>query len=178
MMPFRTFFASACVILVPLFAVAGQDSSNPSIKISREPLVSDHISPLQYGQFVEYLCNLVPGMWSEKLYDGSFEGLSPYRFAFLRETDFREKPWYPSGATNRAEFSLDRKDPVSGQVSKKIEAREAVPCMVGISQDGIAVERGKTCTFTCYLRQKGIQKRSEEHTSELQSLAYLVCRLL
>ena len=27
-------------------------------------------------------------------------------------------------------------------------------------------------------RDKGIDKRSEEHTSELQSLAYLVCRLL
>src|SRR2546425_3792436 len=28
------------------------------------------------------------------------------------------------------------------------------------------------------IRQLGGQKRSEEHTSELQSLAYLVCRLL
>jgi alpha-N-arabinofuranosidase len=171
MMPFRRFCALACVIgLVPLLAVAGQESSNPTIKISREPLVSENISPLQYGQFVEYLCNLVPGMWSEKLYDGSFEGLSPYRFAFLRETDFREKPWYPSGATNRAEFSLDRKDPVSGLVSKKIEAREAVPCMVGISQDGIAVERAKACAFTCYLRQKGIQKPVQVRLHHEQSL--------
>src|SRR2546423_8870539 len=27
-------------------------------------------------------------------------------------------------------------------------------------------------------RMRGLRKRSEEHTSELQSLAYLVCRLL
>src|SRR5687767_15248829 len=28
------------------------------------------------------------------------------------------------------------------------------------------------------VREKGVMERSEEHTSELQSLAYLVCRLL
>src|SRR5205823_13513179 len=33
------------------------------------------------------------------------------------------------------------------------------------------------CQLTT-LRQLGTTKRSEEHTSELQSLAYLVCRLL
>src|SRR5205823_7639877 len=31
---------------------------------------------------------------------------------------------------------------------------------------------------TRILRQAGVSTRSEEHTSELQSLAYLVCRLL
>src|SRR2546425_3994044 len=30
----------------------------------------------------------------------------------------------------------------------------------------------------CRTRRRGPTKRSEEHTSELQSLAYLVCRLL
>src|SRR2546425_2181308 len=32
--------------------------------------------------------------------------------------------------------------------------------------------------FKCFLVASGIDERSEEHTSELQSLAYLVCRLL
>jgi alpha-N-arabinofuranosidase len=172
MIHFRKFFASICVVgmvLGSLRAVAREEVSGTSIKISQESLGSENISPLQYGQFVEYLCNLVPGMWSEKLYDGSFEGLSAYKFAFIRETDFREKPWYPSGATNRAEFSLDAKNPVSGLVSKKIEVKEAVPCIVGISQDGIAVERGKTCTFTCYLRQQGIQKPVQVRLHQEQS---------
>ena len=70
--------------------------------MTRDFLRPGRINPFQYGQFIEYLCDLVPGMWAEKLYDGSFEGLSPYKFAYLKETDFREKPWYPSGATNRA----------------------------------------------------------------------------
>jgi alpha-N-arabinofuranosidase len=115
------------------------------------------INPYQYGQFVEYLCMLVPSMWAEKLYDGSFEGLTPYKVAFIKETDFREKPWYPSGATNRAVYTRDSKEPVSGAVSQKIEVAGGAPCRVGISQDGIAVQAGQACRFTCYLRQKGVK---------------------
>ena len=69
---------------------------------------------------MEYLCDLVPSMWAEKLYDGSFEGPGLYRVAYIKETDFREKPWYPCCATNRAEYSLDPMNPVSGKVAKKI----------------------------------------------------------
>ncbi len=68
------------------------DPADSPARITREPLCAGQISPLQYGQFVEYLCDLVPAMWAEKLYDGSFEGLSPYKFVFLKETDFKEKP--------------------------------------------------------------------------------------
>jgi hypothetical protein len=42
------------------------------------------IQPGQYGQFIEYLCDLVPGMWSEKLYDGSFD--EPERVTPSRST--------------------------------------------------------------------------------------------
>jgi alpha-N-arabinofuranosidase len=111
---------------------------------------------MQCGQFIEYLCDLVPSMWAEKLYDGSFEGLSPYNVAYLKETDFREKPWYPCGATNRAQFTRDSGDPVSGAVAQKIAVADGAPCAVGIAQDGIAVERDQACVFRCYLRQHGL----------------------
>ncbi|HEV3022064.1 MAG TPA: alpha-L-arabinofuranosidase C-terminal domain-containing protein, partial [Pirellulales bacterium] len=132
------------------------DLARLPLKVTREFLCPGEISPYQYGQFVEYLCDLVPSMWAEKLYDGSFEGLSPYKFAYLKEQDFREKPWYPSGATNRAEISLDLQGPVSGQSSKKIAVVGGTRCTVGISQDGIAVDQGQACTFSCFLRQEGI----------------------
>src|SRR5262245_10200255 len=106
----RCFLVLACAVTSGI-AAQGQDARReadvPAVKITREPLCPGDISPLQYGQFVEYLCNLVPGMWAEKLFDGGFEDSSQYKFAFLKETDFREKPWYPSGAVNRASFSLD-----------------------------------------------------------------------
>jgi alpha-N-arabinofuranosidase len=122
------------------------------VKVTRDPVCPGKISPLQYGQFVEYLCNLVPGMWAEKLYDGSFEGLSPYQFVFLKETDFKEKPWYPSGAVNRTQITADRETKISGQVSKKILIDDGAPATAGISQDGLAVQTGQACTLQCYLR--------------------------
>jgi alpha-N-arabinofuranosidase len=133
------------------------DPSKAALKVTRDPLHAEPINPMQYGQFIEYLCDLVPGMWAEKLYDGSFEGLTAYKYAYLRQTDFREKPWFPSGATNRAEYTADRNDPVSGAVCQKIAVAGGAPCTVGISQDGIAVERERPCTFRCYLRQEGIK---------------------
>ena len=135
---------------------ATANGANTVIKISRAPLTTAEISPFQYGQFMEYLCDLVPSMWAEKLYDGSFEGLSPYKVAFLGPRDFRENPWYPSGAVNRAEYALDRTEPVSGSVAQRIAAKDGAPCTVGISQDGIALEGGKACLFSCYLRQRAL----------------------
>jgi alpha-N-arabinofuranosidase len=116
------------------------------------------ISPFQYGQFIEYLCNLVPGMWAEKLYDGSFEGLTPYQFEFIKETDFKEKPWYPRGEVNRARYSLDRTTKVSGEVSKKIEVEPGTSCSVGLAQDGIYVAKNTPCEFNCWMRAEGLSK--------------------
>jgi alpha-N-arabinofuranosidase len=143
---------------VPDAAVAAREDGAPAgapLKVTRAVLRPGTINPMQYGQFIEYLCDLVPSMWAEKLYDAGFEGLTPYRVAYLRETDFREKPWYPSGATNRADFVRDRAQPVSGAFCQKIAVRPGAPATVGISQDGIAVQAGKPCTFRCYLRRAG-----------------------
>ncbi|HLW67139.1 MAG TPA: alpha-L-arabinofuranosidase C-terminal domain-containing protein [Gemmataceae bacterium] len=133
------------------------DVARTPLRITREPLFAGEINPFQYGQFVEYLCDLIPSMWAEKLYDGSFEGLSPYKMSYLRDTDFREKPWYPTGATNRAEFVRDPKDPVGGKFSQRISVADGAPCTVGIAQDGLAIAKDQPCVFSCYLRQTGVQ---------------------
>jgi alpha-N-arabinofuranosidase len=133
------------------------DLARQPLRVRREPLCPGTISPLQYGQFIEYLCDLVPGMWAEKLHDGGFEGLTPYNFVYLKETDFRAKPWYPCGATNRADFQRDRTSPVGGEFSQKIAVPAGgAPCTVGVAQDGIAVRREVLCTFSCWLRQQGV----------------------
>jgi alpha-N-arabinofuranosidase len=129
------------------------DLSRQPIRVTRQPLNGGAgISPYQYGQFIEYLCNSVPAIWAEKLYDGSFEGLSPYQVAYLKETDFREKPWYPSGMTHRAAYKRDAADHVTGKTTQSIEATGDTPCVVGVSQDGIAVRPDVTCTFSCWIR--------------------------
>ena len=144
------------------------DPSKASVVVTREFLTPARINPFQYGQFIEYLCTLVPGMWAEKLYDGSFEGLSPYKFAYLKETDFREKPWYRAGATNRVPHTVDRMSKVSGESSLKIVAPETVPCMGGVAQDGIALERGVACDFSCFLRQTGLTGTSAVRTGRMK----------
>lgn len=145
-----------CSLLAAQRALNASDPPNPPLRVTRDLLTQARISPYQCGQFIEYLCTLVPAMWAEKLSDGSFEGLSPYTHAYLRQTDFREKPWYPAGATNRAKYSSDPSDPVSGKLAQKIAANGTTPCTLGIAQDGIAVQRGLACRFGCYLKQTGI----------------------
>jgi alpha-L-arabinofuranosidase len=135
------------------------DLSKQPITPTREPLVNAKISPYQYGQFIEYLCDLVPSMWAEKLSDGSFEGSLPYKLVYLKETDFKERPWVPWGATNRATFERDKTTKVSGEVSERISIEPGPPCTVGISQSGIAVTKGEPLVLSFWLRQDGIHGR-------------------
>src|SRR2546425_5723713 len=52
------------------------------------------------------------------------------------------------------------------------------PVSMARSEAGSTANTRMTCTIVNATKIHTIQKRSEEHTSELQSLAYLVCRLL
>ena len=138
-------------------AAAELGTSEATIRVTNDFLQNGTINPMQYGQFIEYLCNLVPSMWAEKLFDSGFEGLTPYNVEFIKQTDFHEQPWHPSGATARAEYQLDTNQPVSGKVCQRIAVSEGPPCTVGISQQGIAVRRGGSCTFRCWFRQQKIR---------------------
>src|ERR1017187_4198401 len=122
---------SAQLLFLSTRVLSGQTVAEEAVEsgvhVTREPLCAGTISPMQYGQFVEYLCDLVPAMWAEKLWDGSFEGLSPYNFVFLQETDLKQKPWYPCGEVNRAQVALDTNTVVSGAASKTITIEAGAP---------------------------------------------------
>ncbi len=129
--------------------------SDSTIRLTKKPFCPGRINPMQYGQFIEYLCDLVPSMWAEKLYDNSFEGLTPYKFHFVAETDFKENPWYPFGQANRLQVSQDSTTFISGKVSKHIVLTDGPRCQGGIAQDGISVEKGQACTFSIFVRGTG-----------------------
>ena len=112
----------------------GLDPSQIPVKITSEPIGKDPIDPMQYGQFIEYLCDLVPGMWSEKLCDGSFEGLSPYKFEFVKETDFRQHPWYAYGQVDRMTVDRDSSTKVAGESSEAIELQGPGAITGGVAQ--------------------------------------------
>jgi alpha-N-arabinofuranosidase len=152
------------------------DAPDEPIKITREPLPG-RINPLQYGQFIEYLCDLVPSMWAEKLFDGSFEGLTPYKMAFIRETDFKEKPWALTGDVQRAKFSRDTDTAVSGVASQRISAGQTGIDGAGVSQEGIALAGEKVpCQFSAWFKQEGItapvKVRLHKGATELASCAF------
>lgn len=135
------------------------DAAGATIKVTKSPLIESDpkatISPMQYGQFIEYLCDLVPGMWAERLCDGGFEGLSPFQFEYLRESDDRERPWIPCGATEAAEFAADHEVKVAGDSSQRIRIKGDPPRTAGVEQSGVFVEKGKPCSFHCWLRRDG-----------------------
>ena len=157
---------TAAFLLAVLTLGARTPMDDSTIKILPTPLCAGRINPMQCGQFMEYLCTLFPGMWAEKLSDGSFEGLTPYKFEFIKETDFREKPWYPSGAVNRGEFALDRDHPVNGETCQRITVADGPPATVGISQDGIAVDPGDPCKLSMWMRASGLTSKVSVYLHE------------
>src|SRR2546425_6881781 len=57
-------------------------------------------------------------------------------------------------------------------------ATYSVPGHDGSSASALIIWSGRSCPVRVQDRAPSSDDRSEEHTSELQSLAYLVCRLL
>jgi alpha-L-arabinofuranosidase len=142
--------APVCAGIKPDHDLQGKVMKN-SITIEPKLIISNRINPYQYGQFIEYLYDVVPGMWAEKLYDQSFEGPQPYNVSFRRAVDNREKPWYPMGGITRAQYALDEENPVNGKVSQRI-AIAGDPATLGIAQDGVYAAKSTTDTVSVYLR--------------------------
>jgi alpha-L-arabinofuranosidase len=136
---------------------ADEPPAAPTLKITNERICRGTISPYQYGQFIEYLCALTPSMFSEKLFDGSFEGVPPYGFEFRKETDRMEQPWYPDGATNRGEYVLDPAGAFNGKVSQRIRQKPGDPATLGVSQSGMYVKAGEPLRLSAHLRANDVQ---------------------
>jgi alpha-L-arabinofuranosidase len=151
----------AAIAAALLFAVNAPSRSETTLTITRRPLSTGTISPYQYGQFIEYLCGLTLSMHAEQIFDGSFEGVPEYRFAFRKETDRLEKPWYPDGAVHRGEYSLDADRPFNGRQSQCIKALPDDPSGLGIAQAGKCVRKGRPMMLSLYLRMKGLSRPVE-----------------
>jgi alpha-N-arabinofuranosidase len=130
------------------------------VVVRSERLRDAPVSRYQFGQFVEHLCDLVPGMHGERIWDDSFEGPVPFRFRYRGEVDERRRPWYPSGAVHKGEFVRDPEGAFNGKVSMRIRAAGPEPSTLGISQDGIWVEAGKPLRFRLALRGEGAEGKT------------------
>src|SRR5436190_23349009 len=68
----------ALVVLVTFLFGSGVHPA-PAVKITvhAEPLHSGRINPKLFGNFVELLDDVVPGLWAEMLNDRAFAGVIP-----------------------------------------------------------------------------------------------------
>jgi alpha-N-arabinofuranosidase len=147
-----------------------------SLRVKPERLRDAPISPFQCGQFVEFLCDLVPSMHAERLFDDSFEGYPPPKVKYRPETDVRARPWYPSGAVHRGEYTLDRENPWNGSVSLRIRAGAGEPCTLGIAQDGIDFPANEPLHFRVYLRGSGLEGKPLEAAARLGAEGRVLAR--
>jgi alpha-N-arabinofuranosidase len=145
-----------------------------AIRVTREPLYTEPISPLIYGDFVELLNDLVPGMRSEKIQDRRFYGVARPGCVYPPGQDWGYPRWeaFVTGqpahdampdshdtldAPNvRVQFELDESNPYVGNRCARIEVEPdpVKPFVAGIAQTRLAVKAGETLQFEVYLRSE------------------------
>ena len=112
------------------------------------------IDAKQQGQFIELLCNLIPSITAQQVVSTSFEDAPPCHVAYKREVDEPYRPWYPDGAVEVAQYSLDTTNPFSGARAQKI-VLPAAHARAGISQDGFYLKQGVSYKLRLHMRGEG-----------------------
>jgi len=146
------------------------------IVVLSDALFDDTISPMIYGDFIEFLNDLLPGMRAEKIQDRCFEGILQPNNVWPPETNWAYPRWksFVSGQPDfdrwpdshadtemvsaTADFDVDSSDPYVGRQSARVcvEPKDSRPFIAGIIQGEIAVEQGKELKVEMYARGQGI----------------------
>jgi alpha-N-arabinofuranosidase len=135
------------------------------IRITSNPLFDGTISPFIYGDFVEFLNDLIPGMWAEKIRDRSFEGLSQPTSFYRKEKDFPKPAWreirllntnYESRPPVDAAFDLDLHRPFVGTRSARVRVGGRSGFLAGIAQDNVGLRGGETLDLELYMRGEAV----------------------
>jgi alpha-L-arabinofuranosidase len=142
------------------------------IIISSEGAYEDSISPLIFGDFMEPLNDLLPGMWSEKIVDRNFAGVLQPNCIYPPGKNWAYPRWEPivygqpgfdrwldsHGDTEMinvtADLYLDSDNPLTGHLSAKVivDQNDNRPYIAGIAQDNISVKQGQKLNLEIYLR--------------------------
>lgn len=115
-----------------------------------------------FGNFIELLDDVVPGMWAEMLNDRSFEGIAKLSgwCYYDGAPDCCDRPW-----DTNASWRYDTTDPFNGARSARITAASRKPG--SLTQSGLAVKKGMTYSFSGHFRA---DKPSLAVTVELKTL--------
>jgi alpha-N-arabinofuranosidase len=155
-----------------------------TILVSDAPLYDGLISPLIYGEFIEPLNDLLPGMWAEKVRDRSFEGVAQPAQVYPPGQNWVYPRWqtftaaggqfdhWPSQPSElemlqaEATLTLDAEHPFVGKQSARVNVQSAgtSPFVAGISQAEIAVQAGQAMHLELYLRADAATARAGQVT--------------
>lgn len=115
--------------------------------IHAEPLNPGRISPMLFGNFIELLDDVVPGMWAEMLNDRSFEGIAKLSgwCYYDGSLDCCDRPW-----DTNVSWAVDTENPFNGARCARITAAAQQPG--SLTQSGLAVKKGMTYFFSGHFR--------------------------
>lgn len=115
--------------------------------IHSQPMHEGRIDPKLFGNFIELLDDVVPGMWAEMLNDRSFEGvtkLSGWCY-YDGAPDICDRPW-----DTNSTWDYGTNDAFNGKRCARLTA--AHKQSASLSQSGLAVKKGMDYLFTGYFR--------------------------
>jgi len=124
------------------------------LRVYLRPAGTRPIDAKQQGQFIEMLCRLIPSMIAQQVDNDSFEEEPPYRFSYVKETDHPNRPWYPDGAVQTAEYALDTQGAFNGKRSQRI-AIHVPRARAGIAQDGFYTKNGVRYRLRLHMKGSG-----------------------
>jgi alpha-N-arabinofuranosidase len=141
------FLLATLVFAVSGLTAAPQAAGPVTLKLYPEALHAGRITPLFYGNFIELLDDVIPGMWAEMLGNRGFEGVEP------------TANWvYHQGALNLSDrdwdagpdWALDAEKPFNALRSARLTASPAKPGR--LIQGGLAVKKGMAYQFSGWFR--------------------------
>lgn len=121
--------------------------TNAVITVTGQPLSNGRIDPKLFGNFMELLEDVVPGMWAEMLIGRSFEGVTPaadWSYYDGRPT-ICDRYW----DTNLT-WRYNRANPFNGERCAELLPQHSRAAT--LTQSGLSVKRGMSYDFSGYFR--------------------------
>ena len=135
------------ILFALLLASPSSAQENPSLsvklRISPGPMHPGRISPMLYGNFMELLDDVVPGLWAEMLGDRGFEGVAP------------AADWcYHTGELNLADRTWEENPTWSRDTGNAFNAKRSgrINSPGRITQADLAVRKGLRYHLSGYFR--------------------------
>jgi alpha-L-arabinofuranosidase len=135
------------VLVVAATLGAHATADDLAIKVSARPMHGGRIDPKLFGNFIELLDDLVPGMWAEMLNDRGFEGVVPSAnwVYYDGSATLCDRPW-----DRTDHWSIEETGSFNGPRCARITARG--DRLGRLTQSGLAVKAGEGYRFSAYVR--------------------------